>query len=121
MSQPSTPIAAMHPTFSKPGNNTQTSTANPTQPPGASSSSMDPMADFLVGDVSVPQPVQPNLKTNAMQNNPNNYMNLEFADPNTTNDVLENFDFDSFLHTTDDGGMSLDFYDGGTIEAGNGI
>jgi len=48
-------------------------------------------------------------------------MSLEFADPNTSNDVLENFDFDSFLHTTDDGGMSLDFYDASTIEAGNGI
>jgi hypothetical protein len=120
MSQPSTPIASMHPTFSKPANNNQTTTANPTQP-GASSIN-DPMAEFMVDNVSSSTPFFAKTQTsNSNQNNPNNYMNLEFADPTTTNDVLENFDFDSFLHTTDDGGMSLDFYDGGTIEAGNGI
>jgi len=76
--------------------------------------------NFMVDDVRSLL-ASSNQKTNITQNQ-GPFMNLEFADPSSGNDVLENFDFDSFLHTDADQSLGMDFsYDGGPIEAGSGI
>ena len=52
-------------------------------------------------------------------------MNMDFADLGTGGDVLDNFDFDSFLNTEDTGGLGFDpnfgFGEGGLEAGGEGM
>ena len=42
---------------------------------------------------------------------------MGFADPMTTGDVLNDFDFDSFLHDGDTGDPSFDFNNTGFVDS----
>ena len=43
---------------------------------------------------------------------------VEFANPLTSSDVLNDFDFDSFLHDNDNGGEAFDFNAGVFLDGG---
>lgn len=65
-----------------------------------------------------PEPLfttQRGVLTSKLQN-----FDVEFANPLTSNDVLNDFDFDSFLHDNDNGGETFDF-NAGVFLDGNEI
>jgi septal ring-binding cell division protein DamX len=77
-----------------------------------------PTAPAPSATVSAAAPQQPAMDTaqgqfGVMAEDPTSGFTLEFAGVDTS-DVLENFDFDSFLHTDDGGGMmDTNFFDNG--------
>lgn len=98
---PATPITPAQPGFGKNGPNagaqpvpaTQT-TAPPAPAPVAPQAQPDPSAGFGMDN------------TGAMGME---FSNLDFANPIDSNNVLQDFDFDSFLHDGDGGGDAFDF------------
>ncbi|CCC12810.1 unnamed protein product [Sordaria macrospora k-hell] len=69
---------------------------------------------------SVPQVAAPPHPDPAQNNFNEPMMNfdVEFANPLTSNDVLNDFDFDSFLHDNDNGGEPFDFNAGVFLDGG---
>ncbi|KAK3954440.1 hypothetical protein QBC32DRAFT_207803 [Pseudoneurospora amorphoporcata] len=70
---------------------------------------------------SVPQVAAPPHPDPAQNNNfaePMMNFDVEFANPLTSNDVLNDFDFDSFLHDNDNSGEPFDFNAGVFLDGG---
>jgi hypothetical protein len=94
---PATPITPMHAqSFNKSGQQNNGQGAN--GQPAAPAVSQPP----VVTQPQQPEPVQNNNPFAMDDNNFMSGMSMDFANPNVNGDVLQDFDFDTFLHADDD-------------------